>query len=104
MNHEDITILHLDAIGRLLGVTSTQGGRHHVSIPLGSIVSDAAQFGTAVLVLSHTHYDGDPTPSRDDIVATRGILKIAAALNIRVHDHIVTAGQQKFSFRDAGLL
>lgn len=52
----------------------------------------------------HNHPSGDPTPSRADIEMTNQIQKAAAALNIRVHDHLVIGHKSEASFKGLGLL
>lgn len=55
-------------------------------------------------MLIHNHPSGDPTPSRADIDMTNLIVKAAAALNIRVHDHLVIGKAREASFKALGLL
>jgi DNA repair protein RadC len=52
----------------------------------------------------HNHPSGDPTPSKADIAVTRDIVKVAAALGVTVHDHIILGRGRHASLRDMGLL
>ena len=54
--------------------------------------------------IAHNHPSGDPSPSRADIEATRRLAEAAAALGIRLHDHLIFAGGDCRSFRALGLL
>ena len=56
------------------------------------------------IVLAHNHPSGEPTPSRDDIAMTGEIARAAAALGIKVHDHIVVGQGRCVSFRAERLL
>jgi DNA repair protein RadC len=47
---------------------------------------------------------GDPKPSRDDIEMTKEIAKVAEALGISIHDHLVIGRKGHASFRSLGLL
>lgn len=43
------------------------------------------------LILVHNHPSGDPTPSENDIVATRKLSTLGRSLDIEIVDHIVVA-------------
>ena len=51
-----------------------------------------------LLVIAHNHVRGDPTPSQADRDTTREICRSMAKLGIIVADHIITAGENYFSF------
>ena len=57
------------------------------------------------IVLAHNHPSGTVWPSAEDIVATRRIHRLFAALGLTLVDHVVVAGDGLvFSFRMAGLV
>ena len=58
--------------------------------------------GTRGLV--HNHPSGDTTPSRDDIRMTAEIVKVAAALGIAVHDHVIIGRGEPASLKSLGLM
>ena len=102
---ETLRIVHVDKCGRVVGVTDAGSDRSdRVEVPMRQIVADALRLDSASLVIAHTHPGGSATPSRADIAVTRRIADFAAALGIRVHDHVVTGECDRFSFRAAGLL
>ena len=47
---------------------------------------------------------GDPTPSDDDIRLTRRLVEAGKILGIRVHDHVIVAGDRHYSFRSHALV
>ena len=103
--HETLRVLHIDKGGLVVGVTEhSDGEAGRVSLPVRRIVADALACDADALVLSHNHPGGDPQPSRADIAATAHLVRAVAALDIRIHDHIVTGAGRSFSFRAAGLL
>jgi DNA repair protein RadC len=59
---------------------------------------------TADRSLLHNHPSGDPKPSCDDIEMTKEIRKVAEALGISIHDHLVIGRKGHASFRSLGLL
>jgi DNA repair protein RadC len=73
-------------------------------LPTEEIIADAAQFGSAGIVLAHNHPSGDATPSDSDCRATRRLAAAADAIDCAVLDHLVFAGEDCASFRRLGLL
>jgi DNA repair protein RadC len=59
---------------------------------------------TADRSLLHNHPSGDPKPSCDDIEMTKEIRKVAEALAISIHDHLVIGRKGHAIFRSLGLL
>ena len=75
-----------------------------VSVYPREIVKQAIHYNASALILVHNHPSGEVKPSKDDIEITK---KIADALNnihISLHDHIIIANHNHFSFRSNGLL
>lgn len=57
----------------------------------------------ASLIVVHNHPSGDPTPSPEDVVVTRAIIKAGELLNIEVLDHLVIGKQAFVSMKAKGL-
>ena len=75
-----------------------------MDFPVRQIIADAAQHGSAGIVLAHNHPSGDPRPSDSDCRVTRRLAAAAEALDCAVLDHLVFAGEDCTSFRRMGLL
>ena len=101
---ETLRVIHFDGDRRVLRVANYPGETTRVIMPIRAIFADALRLETVGLVLSHNHPSGDPTPSPADIAATHVLARAAAALGIRLHDHIVTGDGRSISFRSVGLL
>lgn len=56
------------------------------------------------LIFVHNHPSGHPKPSRADIELTKTLKNAAAALQIRVHDHLIVGKQGQYSFAKEGIL
>ena len=52
----------------------------------------------------HNHPSGDPKPSAQDVAITREIVAAAAAVSVKVHDHLVIGRKGAESFKSLGLL
>jgi DNA repair protein RadC len=103
-NSESLWVAHVDEQARCLHVSRHQGDETGGTFPLRTIIADAAELGSAGLVLAHNHPSGDPRPSDSDCRCTRRLATAAEALDCTVLDHLVFAGAECTSFRSLGLL
>lgn len=98
-------ILFLDKKNILIADEVQQRGTvDHTPVYPREVVKRALELAASAIILVHNHPSGDPTPSRADIEMTNQIVKAAAALNIRVHDHLVIGHKSEASFKGLGLL
>ena len=58
----------------------------------------------AALVFVHNHPSGNPNPSQDDLTITKKLKKAVQAIDVSVHDHLIIAGNDVYSFADHGLI
>jgi DNA repair protein RadC len=101
---ENLWVAHVDSQARCVHLSRYPGDETGASFPLRSIVIDAAEHGSAGILLAHNHPSGDPRPSDSDYRATRRLAAVAEALDCAVLDHLVFAGTECTSFRKMGLL
>ncbi len=101
---ETVWVAHLDERQYCLHLSRHRGDASGVDFPIRSIIADAAQRGSAAILLAHNHPSGDCRPSAADCRATRLLVSAAEALDCRVLDHLVFAGDECASFRSLGLL
>ena len=98
-------ILFLDKKNILIADEIQQRGTvDHTPVYPREVVKRALELGASSIILVHNHPSGDPTPSKADIEMTNQIIKAAAALNIRVHDHLIIGHKQDASFKSMGLI
>lgn len=62
----------------------------------------ALELSAASVILAHNHPSGDPTPSAADEAITQEVVRAAAAIGVRVHDHVVVARHGVVSLRALG--
>lgn len=102
---EEFRVLYLDNRNRLLrDELRAEGTVDHAPVYPREVVRRALELCATALVLVHNHPSGDPTPSQADIAMTRRIVEAAAALDLKVHDHLIVARQATASFRALGLM
>ena len=103
--NEAVAVLHLSPEKRLIALTVEEpGGPDAVELPIGSILARALRLGATAIVIAHNHPSGDPNPSSADEAATRALAGAAAAVEIRLHDHLIFGDGAYRSFRSLGLL
>ena len=76
----------------------------HAPVYPREVVRRAIELGASAMILAHNHPSGDPTPSGADVDMTKQIVAAATVLGIKVHDHMVVAGDQVASLRALGLM
>ena len=103
-NRESLWVAHVDDHARCVHLTRHDGDERGAQFPLRAIIADAAEHGSAGIVLAHNHPSGDPTPSDSDCRSTRRLASAAEALDCTILDHLVFAGKDCASFRRLGLL
>lgn len=94
----------LDTKNRVLLVDMVYVGSLNASIiRVGEAFKTALITGAASVIFCHNHPSGDPTPSPEDVLVTRELVKAGQLLDIEVLDHLVI-GQDRFvSMRERGL-
>lgn len=101
---ENLWVAHVDDQSRCVHLSRHAGDETGAAFPLRTIIADAAEHGSAGIVLAHNHPSGDARPSDSDCRATRRLAAAAEALDCAVLDHLVFAGAECSSFRRLGLL
>ena len=102
---ETLAVAHLDEGRKLIElVVIPPTAPSHVDLQVRRIVEDALRLGARGLVVAHNHPSGDAQPSWDDVESTRELADTAARLGIRLHDHLIFAGEERCSLRALGLL
>lgn len=52
------------------------------------------------IILLHNHPSGDPTPSKEDIIITKRIIKAGKLISIQVIDHIIIGTNDYWSYNE----
>jgi len=68
------------------------------------VFGPAMRESAAALVLVHNHPSGDPSPSRDDIIVTRKLLRAGRILGIDVLDHVIIGDGVYASLKEGRLI
>jgi DNA repair protein RadC len=101
---ETLWVAHVDDEARCVHVSYHDGDESGGVFPVREIILDAAQHGSAGILLAHNHPSGDGRPSESDCRATRRLATAAQALDCAVVDHLIFAGAECTSMRRLGYL
>lgn len=81
-----------------------QGQPGQVEIGFRAMLARAFELGAAGVILAHNHPSGSATPSETDIVVTRRVADLAAAVGLALLDHLVVGAHEVVSMRERGLI
>lgn len=102
---EQLRVLYLNTRNRLLcDEMVVEGSINITPVYPREIMKRSLEVGATALILAHNHPSGDPQPSDEDIRVTRTIAAAGAALDIKLHDHVIVARSGWISLRAAGYL
>jgi DNA repair protein RadC len=102
---EQFGIVMLDTKHRVIRVKVVAvGSLDSAVVHPREVFREATSASAAAIVLFHNHPSGDPTPSNDDLLLTRRMLRAGDIMGIDVIDHLILAEQRYYSLAEAGEL
>lgn len=105
ISREQFRILFLDKKNKMIADEIQQEGTiDQTPVYPREVVKRALELHASAIILVHNHPSGDATPSKSDIELTEQIETGLKAVDIKLHDHLIIAGDQHFSFAGNGLL
>ncbi|MCI8401224.1 MAG: DNA repair protein RadC [Lachnospiraceae bacterium] len=104
-NQEELMILMLNGRNRRICETVISRGTVNGSVASPrEIFLEALRHHAVSIVLLHNHPSGDPTPSQEDILATRRVEEAGALLDVRLLDHIIIGDCCYISLKERGII
>ncbi len=102
---EEFHVLTLDVQNQVTqDILITRGILNSSLVHPREVFRAAIAEAAAGVIVVHNHPSGTPTPSEDDRVVTTQLVEAGRLLDLPVYDHVIVAGNQYFSFAEAGLL
>lgn len=80
-----------------------RGTVNAVHLRPAEVFREAVRKNAVMVVIGHCHPSGDPTPSPEDVQATRQLVLAGISLGIEVLDHVVIGKQKWVSLNERGL-
>lgn len=105
LGREQFDIVYLDSQHRLIVCeTMSIGTLTQTSVYPREVVKRCLELQAAAVVLAHNHPSGNARPSRADELLTQTLKSALALVDVRVLDHIITAGGASVSMAEMGLV
>ena len=104
VRRESLWVAHVDDRARCLHISCHAPDETGAALPIREIIVDAAEHGSAGIILAHNHPNDDPCLSDSDLRATQRLATAAEALDCTIVDHLVFAGTECTSLRQLGYL
>jgi DNA repair protein RadC len=105
VNYEEFVLLCLDSKLRLKTRCTVHKGTVNQTPAYPRLFVEAAlKYKAQNVVIAHNHPNLSPTPSLEDVEATRSITKALEAIDINVVDHVIVAGNRYISMTQAGYM
>src|SRR5436309_10316604 len=101
LDHEQMRILILDTKNQVIdNISRYQGTVNSSVLRAAEIFRPAIIRNCPGLILCHNHPSGDPTPSPEDIEATKHLVAAGRILDIELVDHIIIGHQRFVSLKE----
>ena len=68
------------------------------------VFSPAIRKGAASIIVAHNHPSGDPTPSDEDIIATKRLIEASKIVGINLVDHVIIGHRKYVSLKAEGII
>jgi len=102
LRHEECWAILLNSAKRAIGVERlSSGGIGGTVVDIRTLMALALRYGATSLILAHNHPSRSLNPSEPDITLTRQIVEAGKLMNVPLHDHLIIAGDNYYSFKDA---
>ncbi len=103
--HEEFWIVYLNNANKILQTNQlSKGGLTGTLVDVRIVMRQALELGAVGLILAHNHPSGTLKPSTEDKRVTEKLRSAAAALDIKVLDHLIITQKDYFSFADNTML
>ncbi len=101
---EELRVIILNTRNHVIKVVKIyQGSLNSSHVRVGEIFRPAIRLSGAAIIVIHNHPSSDPSPSPDDILITKAIVKAGKLLDIQVLDHLIIGGNRFVSLNRRGL-
>jgi len=104
-NREVFMVIYLNGRNQIIKMEEVFEGTLSTSaVYPREVVKRALDNEAAALVFVHNHPSGNPNPSKEDLTITNKLKEASQSIDVVVHDHLIIAGNEVYSFADHGLI
>ena len=102
---EIFSVIYLNGCNEIIDMEELfQGSLTSSVVYHREVIKKVIKRNAAALVFVHNHPSGDLNPSNEDINITKKLKEAASTIDVKVHDHILIAGNDYYSFADHNLI
>lgn len=99
--YEKMIMYCVDSKGKIKAeYTIAEGAVNYTAVHIPKIIRYACIEACNSIVLAHVHPSGDPTPSKEDILITKNMIKIFKSIGIEFWDHLIVGNGSYISFSE----
>ena len=104
-NREVFMVIYLNGRNQIIKMEEVFEGTLSTSaVYPREVVKRALDNEAAALVFVHNHPSGNPNPSKEDLAITNKLKEASQSIDVVVHDHLIIAGNEVYSFAGHGLI
>ena len=104
-NREVFMVIYLNGRNQIIKMEEVFEGTLSTSaVYPREVVKRALDNEAAALVFVHNYPSGNPNPSKEDLTITNKLKEASQSIDVVVHDHLIIAGNEVYSFADHGLI
>ena len=104
-NREVLMVIYLNGRNQIIKMEEVFEGTLSTSaVYPWEVVKRALDNEAAALLFVHNHPSGNPNPSKEDLTITNKLKEASQSIDVVVHDHLIIAGNEVYSFTDHGLI
>ena len=105
LKKEEVKAVYLNSQNQVIEIVDLSRGTVDSSyIYPREVIEGAIKNHAVSLVLVHNHPSGNPEPSESDKDLTRNLVYAAAAMQIKILDHVIIGDNKFFSFAGEGMI
>ncbi len=105
LTNEQIMLVLLDSKSKILGDKIISSGTVNASLLAPrELFIYALKHGAVNIILLHNHPSGDPSPSTEDLTATKRVKEAGVLIGIKLMDHLIIGDNKYISLKEQGLL
>ena len=104
-NRDVLMVIYLNGRNQIIKMEEVfEGTLSKSAVYPREVVKRALDNEAAALVFVHNHPSGNPNPSKEDLTITNKLKEASQSIDVVVHDHLIIAGNEVYSFTDHGLI
>jgi len=102
---EIFSVIYLNGRNAIIGMEELFHGSLTSSVVYPrDVVQKVLKNNAAALIFVHNHPSGNTNPSEEDIKITKKLKEAVSTIDVTVHDHLIIAGNDYYSFADNGMI